>query len=217
MFSNQHLTHGLVIAAIVTFVAGAGFVPAAQAQSDVTLRVVSKDFEFDADTTLMVEVEIDGIVELAGLDFVLSYPEELVPPTVDASGTGEIWQSVFINYDRDDQVYSPPAGRRYVAAAAANATNIPTTSGVVVTLEFPVTCQGNAQAFPNGRDVTFEIVAVNASTLVPDQGGDGFEDLADVEVATEDGTINLNCTTVSEDVQSFGTLKSVFGLRSEVR
>lgn len=215
MFSNLHLKIGLVAAAIV--IVGAGLVPVAHAQSDVTLRVVSKEFRFEADTTLTVEVEIGGTIGLAGLDFVMSYPEELVPEAAEATGTGELWPTVVVNYDRNDDLYAPAEGRRLVSAAAANATNLADTEGLVVLLEFPVTCLGNAQNFPEGRDVTFEIVAVNASRLVPDQDGDGFEDLASVDVATEDGTINLNCTTVSGDVKSFGTLKSVFGHSTEVK
>lgn len=217
MFSNLHLTRGLLIAATVAFVAGAGFAPAAWAQSDVTLRVVGQTFEFEEDTTIDVVVEVTGTVALAGIDFVLSYPEELVPDTAEGSGTGDLWSSVVVNYDRDDASFSPPAGQRYVAAAAANATNVPSTDGTVVTLTFPVTCLGNAQGFPDGRELTLSVVSVNASTLVPDQDGDGIEDLVDVDVATEDGTITLNCTTVSGAAQSFGTLKSVFGLPSEVR
>lgn len=216
MFSNQHLTRGLLLIA-VTFVAGAGFVPAAQAQSDVTLRVVSQEFVFEADTMLEVDVEVTGAVALAGLDFVLSYPEELVPETAEATLTGDLWQTVIVNYDRNDAQYTPPAGRRYVAAAAANATNVESTDGRVLTLSFPVACQGNAQGHPDGRQVAIEVVAVNASTLVPDQNGDGFDDLATVISSGENGNIILNCTTVSGDTQSFGTLKSVYGLPSDVR
>lgn len=217
MFSSQHLTRALWIATAVAFVAGAGFAPAAHAQADVTLRVVGQTFEFEEDTTLAVDVEVTGTVALAGLDFVLSYPEELLPSETDASGTGTLWSSVVVNYDRDDAEFTPPAGRRYVAVGAASGTNVGSTDGTVVTLSFPVSCVGNAQNFPTGREITISVVAVNATTVVPDTDGDGIDDQADVTVATEDGTITLNCTSVSSDVQSFGTLKSVFGHSLEVR
>lgn len=217
MFSSQHLTRGLWIATIVAFVAGAGFVPAARAQADVTLTVVGQSLEFQDDTTLAVDVEVTGTVALAGLEFVVSYPEELLPAVTDAPGTGTLWGSVEVNYDFADADLTPPAGRRYAAVIAASATNVASTDGTVVTLEFPVTCAGNAQNFPTGREITISVVATDATTVVPDADGDGFDDLASAVVATEDGTINLNCTTVSGDAQSFGTLKSVFGTTTEVR
>ena len=85
MISNLHSTRSLAVALLAVIVVGAGLVPAAQAQSDATLRVVSQTFAYQDDTVLTVDVEIDGTVELAGLDFVISYPEELVPAETEAT------------------------------------------------------------------------------------------------------------------------------------
>ncbi|HKK69697.1 MAG TPA: hypothetical protein VKA86_00660 [Candidatus Krumholzibacteria bacterium] len=217
MFSNLHSTRSLAVALLAVIAVGAGLAPAAQAQSDATLRVVSETFAFQDDTVLTVDVEIDGTVELAGLDFVISYPEELVPAETEATLDSELWNSVLVNYDRDDATYSPEPGRALISAAAASATNVASVSGRVVTLNVPVTCLGNAQQFPEGRDVTFELIAVDATRVADDQDGDGLDDVVGVVVATEDGIINLNCTTVSSDDASFGTLKSFFGASTEVR
>ena len=67
MFSNLHSTRSLAVALLAVIAVGAGLAPAAQAQSDATLRVVSETFAFQDDTVLTVDVEIDGTVELAGL------------------------------------------------------------------------------------------------------------------------------------------------------
>ncbi len=217
MTSNLHSTRSLAVALLAVIVVGAGLAPAAQAQSDAILRVVSKTFAYQDDTVLTVDVEIDGTVELAGLDFVISYPEELVPAETEATLDSDLWDTVIVNYDRDDATWSPEPGRALISAAAANAANVASATGRVVTLDLPVACLGYAQQFPDGRDVTFELIAVEASRVVEDLDGDGLDDVVDVPVATEDGTITLNCTTVSSDEESFGTLKSLFGASTEVR
>ena len=219
MFSTPHPARFLVFALVATMIAGAGLAPEAHAQGDpaVTLRVVSKVFEFPEDTTLTVEVEIEGDVALAGLDFVISYPEELAPAVAEAQHASDLWSTVVVNYDRDDAQYSPPAGRRYASAAAASATNVGSTTGQVVALEFPVACAGNDPSVPDGNDVVFSIVAANAVRVVPDQDNDGFEDFESVPLTLVDGTITLKCTTVDNDDASFGTVKAFFGASKEVR
>ena len=86
--------------------------------------------------------------------------------------------------------------------AGASAEGSTLSEGTLTTLQFPVTCAGYAQAFPQGREVTLRVVSATA-----------YDELVQpLAVQTVDATLDLNCTTVSTaEGASFGTVKALFG------
>jgi hypothetical protein len=194
MFTQGNHRWGRNPVALLLGISVLAFAVGAQAQSDVTVTVTAQSFRFQDDTDITVEVALDNLQDVAGVELTLEYPVErfLGEPTWDA---GDLAWNVEAN----------PATPGEVAIATASAVGLGVDGGVLMTLTFPVPCDGND--VEGGQDLTFTF-----------SGFQAFDENAQPLTATAlDGTIHLTCGPVAAVPSSFGTLKAHYRPDPDIR
>lgn len=183
----------------------ASLVPAA-AQA-VTVRAVSQSVQFASATTVTVQIALEEAVGVAGLQFSIDYPSTLIATeNLTTHVDGQLFGLLAVNHDATGGANPPEAGFRRISVSAAQAENLTTNGGVLLTLDFEVGCAGFAQDFPEGRGVTLDV----RDLLAFDENG------ADIAATAVDGTLTLDCTTVGvDDSLTFGTIKAHFDAKRE--
>lgn len=174
-----------------------------------TFEVVDQSVDFSSDTSVTVAIVLHDAASIAGVNFWLEYPSDLLAvdfetaPTTHANGA--LFGSVTVNHD-NLQAPVPAAGIRRIAVAAAQATPLGVDAGTLIEVTFPVTCAGFAQDFPTGREVALHLAMVEA-----------YDEIGDpIVVSVQDGVLTLNCTALPVETHSFSTIKSTFSSQ-EVR
>lgn len=171
----------------------------ATAQSP-TVTVESRSASFQADTDVRVTVSLSDAALVAGLDLVLEYDAERLATQGDLSThvDGGLFGLLEVNHEFD---FDGVTQRRQIKVAAASAQALGSSGGTLLEIDFPVTCLGYAQAFPDGRDVTVNVVQINFF----DEEGQPLSGSAAV------GVLDLDCTTVSTAAeQSMSTIKALY-------
>lgn len=169
-----------------------------------TLRVVDRSFDFVDDTVLDVDVAVEGAAPVAGLEFSVVYPGDLlavVEPTTHTGG-GFLGAPV-VNHDADAS--GLPAGSRRISVALAAADSSGTDSATVMTISFPLRCSDFSGDWPAGRTVQLQLLDAVAWGIGPD----GLP--APLPLDTVDGTFLIDCTTVPVGESGFSTLKARYG------
>ena len=195
---------GLLLATLLLTIFGS-LVPAAAHAA--TVRAVSQTVEFASATTVTGEIVLESAAGVAGVEFSIDYPSTLLATEMPTThGEGDLFGLVAVNHDHSTGEDPPAAGFRRISVSAAAAQNLTVSSGVLLTLDFTVNCAGFAQDFPDGRGVLLDVHGASAF----DENGSNVVALA------VDGTLDLNCTTVSVNNQlSFGTIKALFDANRE--
>lgn len=165
-----------------------------------TLTVESSSASFQADTDVRVTVSLSNASAVAGLDFLLEYDSERLATQGELSThvDGGLFGLLEVNHEFD---FDDVGQRRQIKIAAASAQALGSSGGTLLEIDFPVTCLGYAQAFPDGREVTVSVVEFN---LFDEEG-------QPLSGSAVDGVLDLDCTTVSTaDEQSMSTLKALY-------
>lgn len=200
----ERATAGLLVAILL----GVALVAAAPAGAQpVTVRAVDLVAEFAGPTTIAVDVVVENVRGAAGLQFSIDYPSTLIatenPSTHENGG---LWSLLVVNHDNTSGANPPAPGFRRISVSAAAAEGRDVDEGLLMTLEFEVGCFGFAQDYPEGRQVVLDVRDV----LAFDENG------ATLESAGTDGTLTLDCTTVSvESPFSFGTMKAFYDTKTQ--
>jgi hypothetical protein len=176
---------------------------AVSAASGAMLRVVEQSFEFDTADTLAVDVVVEDAATIAGLEFSIIYPGDVlavVDPT--SHEAGDFLADPVVNHDGDASGLEPGMRRIEVALAAAEPAG--TATGVVLTIFFPVRCEDYAGDPPTGRSVDIQVVDGAAWGIGP---GSLPEAIALTQVGA---SLRVDCTTVPVSSPGFSTLKARF-------
>ncbi len=182
-----------ILAAVLAVVALASTSHAA------TVSIAAESFVFTGDTVIDVPIRLENATGAAGVDFVLEYDlADFAGGATTTDSDGGLLSLLQINHDFSTDLV---AGTRQIKVAAASATGLNVSSGVLLTLHLPVTCAGYAQGFPGGRTVTLRISAVHV-----------FDETGTALTADSlDGQLALKCTTVANDAsQSMSTIKFLY-------
>ena len=174
----------------------------------LTLRVVDQQFEISANSQLQVEVVIEDAAAVAGLEFSLVYPGNVlavVDPTTHS--TGDFLGTPTVNHDADPAGLPSGMRRINVALAAAEASGV--AGGTVITVGFPLRCAEFAGAWPEGRDVGIQLL----DTVAWGIGPGGLPET--IAITPVDGSFLINCTTVPVERIGLSTLKARFSASGE--
>lgn len=172
--------------------------------SAVTLRVVEQKFDFAEDAVLDVVIAIEAGSEVAGLEFSIVYPGDLLAVAEPVSHTaGDFLGPPVVNPDADPAGLGSGSRRIDVAIAAAEPSGV--AAGTVLTISFPLLCSDFSGDWPDGRLVGLQIVDAAA-------WGVGVDSLPEpIALLTVDGSLLIDCTTVPVTVPGFSALKARFG------
>jgi hypothetical protein len=170
----------------------------------VTLGAEAADFTFEADAVLDVDIVVEDASGLTGLQFSVVYPSDLL--AVEQPSThvfGDMFSHGYVNHDADSS--DLPVGRRRIAVAFAAAQPVARSSGLLLTIQFPVRCADYSSGqWPSGRPVEVLIQDEAAWTA------SGSEVPSPAVVGTVDASFTVDCTTVPVSTTGFTTLKARF-------
>jgi hypothetical protein len=192
----MRIRNALVIPALI-----AGTQLLANLAGAASLRVVGQEFEITANSQLQVVVVVEDAALIAGLEFSLVYPGDVlavVDPTTHSAG--DFLATPVVNHDGDPAGLPPGMRRINVAVAAASPSGV--AAGTVVTIEFPLRCGDFSGDWPAGRDVVIQL-------LDPVAWGIGTGGLPEtIAITPVDGDFLINCTTVPVAGTGLSTLKA---------
>jgi len=169
----------------------------------LTLRIVDQELEIGVNAQLQVDVTVEDAAAVAGLEFSLVYPGDVLAvlePTADTAG--DFLAEPVVNHDADPAGLLPGMRRINVALAAAEASGV--AGGTVITISFPLRCSDFSGGWPNGRDVAIQLLDSVAWGI----GVDGLPEL--IAITSVDGSFLINCTTVPLERIGLSTLKARF-------
>jgi hypothetical protein len=195
---------------LLTLALIAGNSLAASSAGALTLRVVDQELEIGANEQLQVLVMVEDAAAVAGLEFSLVYPGDVlavVDPTTHTAG--DFLSAPVVNHHADPAGLSPGMRRINVALAAAEASGV--AAGTVITISFPLRCSEFSGGWPDGRDVAIQIL----DTVAWGIGAGGLPET--VAITPVDGSALINCTTVPVERMGLSMLKAQFSPKGEGR
>lgn len=176
----------------------------------LTLRIVDQELEIGANAQLHVVVTVEDAAAVAGLEFSLVYPGDILAVLAPTAHTaGDFLAAPVVNHDADPAGLLPGMRRINVALAASEASGV--AGGTVITISFPLRCGEFSGGWPDGRDLGIQLL----DTVAWGIGVGGLPET--IAITAVDGSFLINCTTVPVERIGLSMLKVRYSPNEEGR